>query len=57
MNETTIKISKEAHQRLREKKKSTGASIRFMIDKALDALWGENKPLKKGIKNDTKIRK
>lgn len=48
MSQITIKVSKEAHDRLLDQKERTGASIRFTIDKALDSLLGKKEKLKKG---------
>ena len=43
MNEITIKISKDAYQRIIQQKLTTGASIRFIVDKAIDLYLGKEK--------------
>lgn len=37
----TIKVSPEAYKKLKDKKKATSMTIRFMVDRALEALWGK----------------
>jgi hypothetical protein len=43
-DEFTVKVSKKAHEWLTARKASTGASIKFIIDLALEKLNG--KPIK-----------
>ena len=42
-NQMTIKISTRAYERLKAQKANSGASIRFMIDLALDCWLGKRK--------------
>jgi hypothetical protein len=47
LKDTNIRISGEAFKRLKAKKASCGASIKFMIDLALDCWLGKQKKEKK----------
>jgi metal-responsive CopG/Arc/MetJ family transcriptional regulator len=43
---TTIELPESLHERLRERSRSTGASIRSLIVQALDQTYAEPKPKK-----------
>lgn len=46
----TIKISEESYNRLKKQKANSGASIRFMIDLALDTWLGKESNGKQSVK-------